>query len=202
MTKISEKPERGVQHKRFSPALLLMIVTAIIGFGIALTVILAENASNSADVPQIVEQRSMAALIGQTAPDFALSDLEGETVRLSDLRGRVVFLNFWATWCIPCRREMPAFADFLAEQGEDGATILAVNDGESADAVRDFFDELGVQGIPTVLDRESTQRDRYGVFAMPTTFVIDEAGIIRAVKFGEMFAEDFTNYLQQISTNA
>lgn len=183
-----------------SPALVLIVITSLVGVGIAATIILADQ-RQAATQPEIVEQPSAVSLINQPAPDFTLTNLAGDTVSLADMRGRVVFLNFWATWCGPCRREMPAFDAFMAEQaelGDAGAIILAVNDGETPEQITAFFEEIGIAGIPVLLDRASAVRQRYSVFAMPTTYIIDANGVVRNVKFGEIFPDDFEGYLAQL----
>lgn len=181
-----------------SPLLILVAVTCLVGVSIAISLVVVDNQNTQEQQPAIVEQRSIGGLMNRPAPDFVLNDLEGNPVQLSDLRGRIVFLNFWATWCVPCRREMPAFEDFMAEQAADGPIVLAVNDGETAEQISAFFEEINVEGIPTLLDSAGSLRRTYAVAALPTTFVIDEAGLIRAVKFGEIFPEDFDAYLAQM----
>lgn len=186
-----------IQQRGIAPGMILIAITSLAGVAIALSIILVDARATTDEAPTIVEQRPPLA-IGDLAPDFVLDDLAGDPLRLSDLRGRVVFLNFWATWCIPCRREMPAFEEFMAGQTTDGPLVLAVNDGETTEQIQAFFAEINVSGIPVALDRESTVRAAYSIFAMPTTYVIDEMGVIRAVKFGEVTLEDFASYLAQI----
>jgi peroxiredoxin len=117
---------------------------------------------------------------GGAAPDFELQNLEGQTVSLSDYRGSVVMLNFWASWCGPCRYEMP----FLQEVYEDtkweatGLVILAVNMGESPSVAGDFM-EINDFTFPVLLDRTEDVAEMYNVRAIPATFFIDERGIIR-----------------------
>lgn len=189
------------QSSGIPPGLILIAITCFIGFATAIALVFAEGRMTTTQQGRIVEQRSIGSLMNLPAPNFELPDLEGNSVSLEDLRGRVVFLNFWATWCVPCRREMPAFEDFMAQQDADGPLVLTINDGESADQVRDFFDEIDVEGIPTLLDSDSRLRSAYAVAALPTTFVIDGEGVIRAVKFGEIFLEDFDSYLAQLAAN-
>lgn len=117
---------------------------------------------------------------GVTAPDFELLNLEGQTVSLSDYRGRPVMLNFWASWCEPCRYEMP----FFQEVYEDirwraaGLEILAVNIGESL-AVAGGFTESSGFTFPVLLDWNEEVAVKYNVVPIPATFFIDERGIIK-----------------------
>jgi peroxiredoxin len=122
---------------------------------------------------------------GGTAPDFTLKNLDGQKVSLRDFRGKSVLLNLWATWCGPCRSEMP----FLQEVSEDpewakrGLTVLAVNLGESAAAVRQFMDENSLS-FTVLLDTENEVGARYSARYIPTTYFIDKDGIIRNINVG------------------
>jgi len=122
---------------------------------------------------------------GREAPDFTLVGLDGETVSLRDFRGSPVFLNFWATWCGPCRFEMP----FIQEVYEDpdwqatGLVILSVNIGESGSEVQEFLDNEGL-GFAVLLDSSSTVAQKYNIRYIPTTFSIDENGIIDHIDTG------------------
>ena len=127
---------------------------------------------------------------GYPAPDFTLETLEGKTVTLSDLNGEVVLINFWATWCPPCRAEMPAIQEVYEEYRDQGFTVLAVNQRESQGRVAAFMDELGLT-FPVPLDREGRVSARYRVNALPTTFFVDRAGIIRDVTIGGPMARIF-----------
>ena len=127
---------------------------------------------------------------GEPAPDFALPSLDGETVRLSSLRGRPVIVNFWATWCGPCRAEMPDLeAAYAAANGD--LVVLAVNsEGTPADLARrlsrDFRDELNLT-FPIVLDSaDNDVFNQYRLRGMPDTFFIDRDGIVRDVVIGPL----------------
>ena len=122
--------------------------------------------------------------VGHPAPDFTLSTVDGEQFTLSDLNGTPVVLNFWATWCGPCREEMPELQS-AAERYEPGIRIIGVDQGESPAVVQEFLDELGVTfAVP--MDEEMTIGDRYRIIGLPTTFFIDNEGIVRQVWAGEM----------------
>lgn len=122
--------------------------------------------------------------IGLTAPDFELTTLDGETLRLSELRGTPVVLNFWATWCGPCRRELPALQT-AAERYDGRVVILGVDQGETPDTVQPYVDELGLTfAIP--MDEDMQVGARYNVRGLPTTYFVDADGVIRHVWLGEM----------------
>lgn len=133
-------------------------------------------------------------VVGSPAPDFALPALDGEQVRLSDLRGQRVLLNFWATWCGPCRQEMPAIQ---ARYNHGDFAVLAVDFGETRQQVQNFVNEIGVD-LPVVLDADGSVQELYRVRGYPTTFFIDTKGVIRLFHIGEMTAEDIDSYLQQM----
>lgn len=133
------------------------------------------------------------------APEFTLTGLNGETIRLVDLRGRVVFVNFWATDCEPCVRELPAFEAFMREQPPDGAVVLAVNGGESADTVSMFLGELGVESIPVALDTDLSVRGQYGVIGLPTTFILDGEDVMRSRHMGEITLENLRTYVHELN---
>ena len=113
---------------------------------------------------------------GYPAPDFTLPDLNGTQYRLSDLRGKVVFLNLWATWCLPCRTEMPAMEELYRRLKHRDFVMLAVSeDVEGADIVAPFVAELGLS-FPVLLDPDARLSPRYGVTGYPETFLIDREG--------------------------
>ena len=115
---------------------------------------------------------------GKTAPDFTLDTLEGQAVKLSDYRGKAVLLNFWATWCGPCKVEMPWFVDLQKQYGSQGLQIIGVAmDDSGKDAIDKFAKEMGVNYV--ILQGKEAVGDAYGgVLGLPTTFFIDRNGKI------------------------
>ena len=128
---------------------------------------------------------SARAKVGEQAPDFVLEDaVTGRPIRLSDYRGRTVVLNFWATWCVPCREEMPDLQRaFEAGRARGDVVVLGVNDKEPASVVTAYTKEVGAT-FPIGLDRTSAVRSQYGVVGLPGTFFIDRDGVIRSQNFG------------------
>ena len=113
---------------------------------------------------------------GYAAPDFSLPDLNGKPYRLSELRGRIVFLNLWATWCPPCRDEMPSMEALYRRFKNREFVMLAVaEDAGGAGAVRPFVEEIGLT-FPVLLDPDATLSPRYGATGYPETFIIDRNG--------------------------
>ncbi len=111
------------------------------------------------------------------APEFTLQDDDGKTHRLSDYRGKVVVLNFWATWCPPCRYEMPAMERAHKKVQGENIVLLAVNVGESEDQVFEFTGQYPVT-FQLLLDTDGSVVKKYPVIGLPTTFVIDPRGVV------------------------
>ncbi len=128
-----------------------------------------------------------AARRGQVAPDFSLETLTGETLRLSDFRGRPVLLNFWNSWCPPCRTEMPELQQVQETLG-DRVAILAVNLLYQEDRLEDVYAFVREQGLtfPVLLDRDGRVVTDYRVGSLPTSFFIDAEGKIYLVQVGPM----------------
>ena len=131
---------------------------------------------------QAMDVRQPAPHVGAPAPDFSLLTVEnGKPVRLADLRGHIVVLNFWATWCLPCRTEMPALDQ--AQRNMPDAVVLGVNQQEGAETVGRFLREQGLD-FAVVLDTAGEVNRLYRVLALPTTYFIDRDGVIREVVYG------------------
>jgi cytochrome c biogenesis protein CcmG, thiol:disulfide interchange protein DsbE len=127
---------------------------------------------------------------GFPAPDFTLETADGVPLSLSDLRGRVVLLNIWASWCPPCRAEMPALDRVQQALGAEGLTVLGIHatDQDSREAAAAFLDQTPV-GFPVVYDLAGDVGRAYRVRALPTTFIIDRRGVIREVLVGGPLSE-------------
>ena len=142
---------------------------------------------------QMVSEQSRPALSGASqamAPDFALSTLEGGSVRMADLRGKVVLLNFWATWCPPCEAEMPDLDALHRTYGQSqGLVVLGVNLQEDAGKVAQYVRERNL-GFPILLDVDGhVTSEVYHVRPLPTSFIVDRQGYIRDVWNGQIARE-------------
>jgi cytochrome c-type biogenesis protein len=128
--------------------------------------------------------------VGDEAPDFAARMLDGSEVSLTDLRGKVVLLNVWATWCVPCRKEMPALERLHQELGDDGLVVLAVSvDAAGAeDAVNAFVAERGI-GFDIALDPSGGVQEIFRTMGVPESFLIDREGRITRRWIGEFDPE-------------
>lgn len=128
------------------------------------------------------ESADSGVRVGDIAADFTLASLDGSSVKLTDYRGKKVLLNFWATWCPPCKAEMPHIEKFYNEMRDQGVVVLGVNltDTEKSAAKVETFARQRELSFPIVLDRAGQVRDLYQVRAYPTSIVIDSRGMIRS----------------------
>jgi len=132
---------------------------------------------------------SVGAQEGDLAPDFLLERLDGGELRLSDLRGQPVVVNFWATWCVPCRKEMPQLVRAYDRYKDEGLVIVGVNLQEGKDTARPFAEDFGMD-FPIGIDVDGEVGDTYRLLGLPTTFFIDREGVIRSVFTGPFVEKD------------
>ncbi|MFC2005487.1 redoxin domain-containing protein [Chloroflexota bacterium] len=121
---------------------------------------------------------SSVARVGEPAPDFQLQNLDGQTIYLSNFQGKPVLINFWTTWCPPCRNEMPYMQQIHEEWSGKGLVLLAIDIGERSSTVEEFMQSYNLS-LPVLLDTERVVTKKYGINAIPVTFFIDKDGIIR-----------------------
>jgi thiol-disulfide isomerase/thioredoxin len=136
-------------------------------------------------------------LIGSQAPDFDLQTLDGKNLKLSDLRGKAVLLNFWATYCGPCKIEMPWFVELQKEYGPQGFQIVGVAmDDASTEEIAKFVKEMGVN-YPILIGKESVGQSYGGVGVLPTTFFLDRDGKVIAREFGLQSRSVFVDHIKR-----
>ncbi len=132
---------------------------------------------------------------GDIAPDFVLAQLGGNPIQLSKLRGKVVFVNFWATWCAPCRDEMKDIDRFYkANKNNDKVIVLTVNQKEDDSTIKGFFKDNGGITVPVVIDRDSGVAGAYFVTAYPESYFIDANGKIIAIKRAQITSKDIEDF--------
>jgi len=124
------------------------------------------------------ESEPSEARVGGVAPDFQLDTLDGQTITLSDLRGKPVLINFWASWCGPCVSEMPYLQEIYKEWSGRGIELLAINIGEDSSTVKGFMQKHNLS-LPVLLDTQKAVARRYNIAGIPTTFFLDKDGIIQ-----------------------
>lgn len=182
--------------------LLLISAGLLIGAGLAVFLFFGLDLAGS---QQGIEENHVGAdllgstALGTTAPDFGLETLSGENVRLSDLRGKIVLINFWATWCEPCKIEMPFF-EKLYQENKSRLEILAVNFDEPQQKVKQFAEEYGLS-FPVLLDPGAEVQNLYRVRGYPTTFIVNEEGITSFHHIGLVTEEQVFDSLSQLGVS-
>ncbi|OLN24007.1 thiol-disulfide oxidoreductase [Domibacillus antri] len=132
--------------------------------------------------------------VGEKAPDFTVKTMGGQEVNLSDYEGKKIFLNFWATWCPPCKAEMPHMQSFYDDEPEN-VEILAVNLEESRAKVSEFVDQYALT-FPILMDEDGTVAETYEVYTIPTTYVLNEKGVVEQKIIGPMDEPMMKNLLK------
>jgi thiol-disulfide isomerase/thioredoxin len=129
-------------------------------------------------------------VVGSKLPAFQLADLQGKPVRLSDYAGKTLIINFWATWCPPCRDEMPTLVQYYEEARPGNVELLSVNDGEPAADVAKFVGEFKMN-FPILMDADSQYFDKLLLDSLPTTILVGPDGVVRALHIGYMSPQVF-----------
>ena len=165
----------------------------------ALLILVAVFALGCGDVSdQASTEAAAAESPREDAPDFTLKDVENRDVKLSDYEGKVVLLNFWATWCGPCKIEMPWFVEFQQKYKDRGFSVIAVSmDEEGWDVVRPFIEDLK-PNFPVVIGNDEMGDDFGGVVALPTTFIIDKEGKIASSHQGLVSKGDYEEDIEEL----
>jgi Peroxiredoxin len=166
-------------------------------FGLALVAALAFS-SGCSRTRSVQEENAKPTGAREPAQDFALKDADGKTVRLSDYRGKVVLLNFWATWCGPCKIEIPWFMDFERRHKDKGFAVIGVSmDDDGWDAVKPYVSRMGIN-YRMLMGNDEVARAFGGVEALPTTFLIDREGKVAAKHVGVAARSDFENGIEEL----
>jgi peroxiredoxin len=131
---------------------------------------------------------SRVPAVGTAAEDFRLVDLEGKSQSLSQYRGKVVLVNFWATWCKPCTTEMPAMQTTYDKLRDKGFVVLAINELEDEAKVREHIKQHG-HTFPVLMDRDNKVANQFGVFGLPVSVFVDEKGVVREYIKGGLLTE-------------
>ncbi len=168
-------------HKVMKMGLVVVLVSAL-AVALALTGCARSNTS-----PGDAEE---GFNVGNLAPNFGLQSTSGQSVRLSQFRGRPVLLNFWATWCPPCRAEMPLVQKVFENQAlaDRGLAIMGIDLGEDPETVKGFLKSNGLS-FPVLLDTQQIVAGEYNIRSIPTTFFVNKDGIIRDVRIGAFASE-------------
>ncbi len=148
-------------------------------------------------VSNATKEKNAVLQVGDKAPDFIVTDMNGEQHRLSDYKGQGVFLNFWGTWCKPCAKEMPAMDNQYQVYKDQGVQTLAINIAESDLKVNSFAKRYKLS-FPIAIDRNRSVKESYNIDPLPTTFLINPEGKIVKIIKGEMTEQDIANFMDQI----
>jgi thiol-disulfide isomerase/thioredoxin len=152
--------------------LIILYTGLVLGANAAQADVAAAQAVVAGDMRKLVFLAAPAPL-----PEVLLADLEGAERGLDEWRGRWVVLNFWATWCAPCRKEMPGLARLAASSGDEGPVVVTIATGRNPPAaIKRFFDEIGVENLPVLLDPKSALARQMAIFGLPVTLLLDPEG--------------------------
>lgn len=173
---------------------ILLVLTGLTACG-AVT----NSGSTTAGTSPVKEE--IAPRVGYTAPDFEVKDYTGKTVKLSDYRGKPVLLNFWATWCPPCKVEMPELQAAYQAHQQDGLILLGINLGESPATIKKYVEEQNFNW-PMLPDPDGKLKTTFNVIGYPTTVFIDQSGIVRSVQIGGMDRQILESKLSQFLARA
>jgi peroxiredoxin len=158
--------------------ILVFIVGAAFLFGFFSERIVGAEHNHPKDKKEIQFAAASVPQIGQQAPDFTLKDAIGKSATLSDYKGRVVMINFWATWCPPCRQEMPSMELLFQEYNKKGFEILAVSSDSQGEKIVKPFMEFYELSFSALMDTDGKVHSAYGVTSIPTTYIVDKKGAI------------------------
>ena len=174
--------------------ILLMTLTLVI-------LVAGCSAPEAIELPRVVpvSQAVEVPQVGEPAPDFQIISSDGEPGSLSDFHDKPVLINFWATWCSPCRSEMPYIQQVYDEWSGQGLVVLAINIGESSSQVEKFIQDYDFS-FPALLDMAGKVAEQYNIRYIPTTYFVDGSGIIRDIKTGSFSsAAEIEDMLTKIS---
>ncbi len=192
---------RKAKQKSFLEKNIHYIVIAVVALVVGAVYLNRPGRDNSASAQDIPTENAVmeAPSNGKMAPDFALTSTDGKTIRLSDFRGKVVVLDFWATWCPPCKAEIPDFIRLYSQYKNDGFQMLGVSlDQGGLSDVKPFMKDYGIN-YPIMMGDNQVVAAYGGIRGIPTTFVIDKKGYVRAAFEGYRPASVFENLIQQLT---
>jgi cytochrome c biogenesis protein CcmG, thiol:disulfide interchange protein DsbE len=155
----------------------------------------------SCSSPGLEENAGGPAVQGQVAPNFSFNDRSGKRLSLADFRGKVVLINFWATWCPPCRDEMPSMQSLQRQMDRNEFAILALSVDDSWDQVNQFINQSGLD-LPVYADFDKKISSLYGTFKFPETYVLDREGILALKVIGptDWAAPEMLSFLRKLTS--
>lgn len=163
------------KRKSRTPLFLTLIAIGVFLLGAATIPLLEKGQEAALDQSDIARP---PVVMNQAAPQLSLADLQGNAVSLDDYRGKIVLVNNWATWCPPCKAEMPELQAYYQAHGGRDFVIIAIESGEPAATVKSFADQLGMT-FPVWLDLNGAAVDAFKNWSLPSSYIIDKSGIMR-----------------------
>ena len=176
--------QKKMRQSKIMLAVALILILSGVGslIWMSLKTAAPKPTTNSYGAPALAQQ-------GGTVTDFSIGSLAGGNIALSDYAGDVIIMNFWATWCPPCRAEMPGLNRFYEAYQDKGVVLLAINEEESVETVRPFIQNNNFT-FPVLLDLQGKVAQQYSTRSFPTTFIIDREGVIQHVQTGEISEDE------------
>lgn len=203
------------EKRSFFQPWMVLLVMPLLGLVAMVLIIVADNQEdNPANRDQVAYTTPRAqtlpprtpppqptSAVGLLAPDVTLTDLDGATFTLADYRGRVVIVNFWATWCTPCQAEMPALQAYNDSQAPDGPIVIAITDPDNGQTLEDIrtFVEAHDLTLRVGIDTDAVLHYAYRIYGLPTTYFIDANGITHHYRSGEMDVDDIIGEVASMS---
>ncbi len=170
---------------------MMMIGLGLIATGAMFVMLLDQRDASAQDFSAV------PAKVNFPAPELNLVDLSGREVSLNDYYGKVVLVNLWATWCPPCREEMPTLQKFYEKYKEDGFVLIAIDQEEPMELVKPFVDEFGLT-FPVWLDEEYEAERKFNTMNLPSSYVIDRSGVVRLMWIGGISKRNLEKFVPDI----
>ena len=170
---------------------MLMIGTGLVSIGIMLSMLLNNPSASTQDLSAVPVQ------VDYPAPELTLTDLSGNTVSLTDHPGKVVLVNLWATWCPPCREEMPSLQTFYEKYKANGFLLIGINQEETLEVVQPFIKEFGLT-FPIWLDIDYQAQRVFNTANLPSSYVIDRNGRVRLMWIGGISKKNLEKYVPDV----
>ena len=170
---------------------MMMVGLGLLATGAMFIMLLDQRAASAQDFSTV------PAKVNIPAPELILKNLSGDQVSLNDYRGQVVLVNLWATWCPPCREEMPTLQAFYEKYKEDGFVLIAIDQEETLEVVQPFVDEFGLT-FPVWLDENYEAQRQFNTMSLPSSYVIDREGVVRLMWIGGISKRNLEKFVPDI----